>query len=60
MPPPPPRIAKEVYEVALEVAEHRVNRYWPAATNVAEKLMEVGYLTGEQVEEIVNGSELSE
>ena len=58
MPPPPPRTAKEAYEVALEVAEHRLNLYWPAITNVAEKLMEVGYHTGEQVEEIVDGSEL--
>jgi hypothetical protein len=59
-PPPPPslRTAKEAYEVALERAEHRVNVYWPVITNVAEKLMEVGYLTGEQVEEIVDGSEL--
>ena len=58
LPPPLPRTAKEAYEVALEVAEHRLNLYWPAITNVAEKLMEVGYLTGEQVEEMVDVSEL--
>ncbi len=57
--PPLPRTAKEAYEVALKVAEDRVNVYWPVITNVAEKLIEVGYLTGEQVKEIVDASEPS-
>jgi hypothetical protein len=41
-------------------AEHRANVYWPSITNVAEKLMGVGYLTGEEVEEMVFGCEVFE
>jgi len=55
LPPPPPRTSKEAFEVALRAAEDRVTLYWPVITEVAEKLMQDGYLTGEQVEEIVFG-----
>ncbi len=56
--PAPPRTAKEAFEAALGAAKHRVNLYWPAITDVAEKLMEIGHLTGEEVEEIVYKSEI--
>ena len=56
MPPSLPRTGKEAFELAPRVAEYRVNLYWPEITNVAQKLMEVGYLTGEEVEAIVSGS----
>jgi hypothetical protein len=55
--PPLPRTAKEAFEVALRAAEERVNTNWPAITNVAEKLMDASYLTGDEVEEIVSSSE---
>ena len=57
MPPPPPRTAKEAFEVALRAAEERVNSNWPTIANVAEKLMDAGYLTGDEVEEIVFSSQ---
>ena len=53
LPPPPPKTGEEAFEAALRAAEHRVNLYWPTIENVAEKLMQIGYLTGEEVEEIV-------
>jgi hypothetical protein len=61
--PPPPRIpstGEEVFEVALEEAERLVDSCWRAITAVAERLMEVGYLAGEEVLEIVVGSDPSE
>jgi hypothetical protein len=56
--PPLPRTAKEAFEVALGAAEERVNTNWPAIVTVAEKLMDAGYLTGDEVEEVVFSSEL--
>jgi hypothetical protein len=56
LPPSPPRTGEEAFELALSAAGHRVNLCWPEITNVAERLMEVGYLTGEEVEDIVFGS----
>ena len=56
LPPSLPRTGEEAYELALSTAEQKINLYWPEITNVAEKLMEVGYLTGEEVEEIILGS----
>jgi hypothetical protein len=56
LPPSLPRTGEEAYELALSAAERRVNLCWPEITNVAERLMEVGYLTGEEVEDIVFGS----
>ena len=61
--PPPPRIpstGEEVFEVALEEAERLVDTCWRAITAVAERLMEVGCLSGEEVLEIVFGSDPSE
>jgi hypothetical protein len=61
--PPPPRIpsiGEEVFEVALREAERLVASCWWAITAVAERLIEVGYLSGEEVQEIVFGSEPSE
>ena len=58
MTPPLPRTAKEAFEVALGAAEERVNTNWPAIVTVAEKLMDAGYLTGDEVEEVVFSSEL--
>jgi hypothetical protein len=37
-----------------------VDSYWWAITAVAEKLIEEGYLSGEEVEEIVFGSDSSD
>jgi hypothetical protein len=56
-PPLPPRTAKEAFEVALRAAEEKVDTNWPAITNVAEKLMDAGYLTGDEVKEIVANSD---
>lgn len=53
LPLPPPRTAQEAFEEALRATEEIVNSYWPEITNVAHKLMETGYLTGEEVEEIM-------
>ncbi len=61
--PPPPRIpstGEEVFEVALREAEQLVDSCWWAITAVAERLIEVGYLSGEEVLEIVFGSDPSE
>jgi hypothetical protein len=61
--PPPPRIpstGEEVFEVALEEAGRLVDSCWRAITAVAERLMEVGCLSGEEVLEIVVGSDPSE
>jgi len=55
--PPPLRTAKEAFEVALRAAEERVNSNWPTISNVAEKLMDAGYLPGDEVKEIVASSE---
>jgi hypothetical protein len=61
--PPPPRIpstGEEVFEVALREAERLVDSCWRAITAVAERLMEeVGSLSGEEVLEIVVGSDPS-
>jgi hypothetical protein len=57
---PIPSTGEEAFEAALRGAEYFVDEYWSKITAVAEKLMEVGYLTGEQVEEIVFGSDPSE
>jgi hypothetical protein len=54
----PPSTEEEAFELAFEAAEKSVNRCWPAIENVAERLIEVGYLTGEKVEEIVLNSGL--
>jgi hypothetical protein len=61
--PPPPRIpstGEEVFEVALRETEQLVDSCWWAITAVAERLIEVGYLSGEEVLEIVVGSDPSE
>jgi hypothetical protein len=61
--PPPPRIpstGEEVFEVALEEAERLVDSWWWAIAAVAERLIEEGYLSGEEVQQIVFGSEPSE
>jgi hypothetical protein len=61
--PPLPRIpstGEEVFEVALEEAGRLVDSFWWAITAVAEKLIEVGYLSGEEVLEIMLGSDPSE
>jgi hypothetical protein len=42
--PQPPKTGKVAFELALKQAKHRVDRYWPAIRNVAEKLRQVGYL----------------
>jgi hypothetical protein len=55
-----PSTGEEAFEAALRGAEDFVDEYWSEIRAVAEKLMEVGCLTGEQVEEIVFGSDLSE
>jgi hypothetical protein len=60
--PPLPRIpstGEEAFEMALREAEPLVDAYWGEITAVAEKLMEVGYLSGEEVEEIVFGFDAS-
>lgn len=56
--PPFPRMpstGEEAFELALREAERLVDSYWRAITAVAERLMEVGYLSGEGVQEIVFG-----
>lgn len=52
--------AKEAFELALEAAEHRVNGCWSEIEDVAEKLMQDGYLSGDEVTEIVFGSAISQ
>jgi hypothetical protein len=56
--PPLPQIlstGEEAFEAALREAERFVDSHWWEITAVAEKLMEVGYLSGEEVQEIVFG-----
>jgi hypothetical protein len=55
-----PSTGEEAFEAALRETECLVDEYWSEIRAVAEKLMEVGCLTGEQVEEIVFGSDPSE
>jgi hypothetical protein len=61
--PPLPQIpstGEEVFEIALREAERLVDSFWWEITAVAERLIEVGYLSGEEVQEIVFGSDPSE
>ena len=61
--PPLPQIpstGEEAFEIALRDAERLVDSCWWAITAVAERLIEVGYLSGEEVQEIVFGSDPSE
>ena len=61
--PPLPQIpstGEEAFEIALRDAESLVDSCWWAITAVAERLIEVGYLSGEEVQEIVFGSDPSE
>jgi hypothetical protein len=58
--PQTPSTGEEAFKAALRETEHLVDQYWWAITAVAKRLMEVGYLTGEEVEEIVFGSDPSE
>jgi hypothetical protein len=58
--PPLPSTGEEAFKIALREAESLVDSYWWAITAVAERLMEVGYLSGEEVLEIVVGSDPSE
>jgi hypothetical protein len=55
-PPPPPSTEEDAYVEALEIAEQKVHLWWATIENVAEKLMEIGHLTGKEVEEIVSDS----
>ena len=55
-----PSTGEEAFEIALRDAERLVDSYWWAITAVAEMLIEVGYLSGEEVQEIVFGSDPSE
>jgi transcriptional regulator with XRE-family HTH domain len=50
----------EVFKIVLREAKSLVDSYWWAITAVAERLTEVGYLSGEEVQEIVFGSDPSE
>lgn len=56
----PPSTPEEAFEQALSAAEQRVDLSWPAIEKVAERLMEVGRLSGDEVEEIVMNSGLFE
>jgi hypothetical protein len=56
----PPSTPEEAFEQALSAAEQRVDVCWPAIEDVAERLVEVGHLTGEEVEEIVMNSGMLE
>jgi hypothetical protein len=61
--PPLPQIpstGEEAFEIVLREAKSLVDSYWWAITAVAERLIEVGYLSGEEVQEIVFGSDPSE
>jgi hypothetical protein len=61
--PPLPQIpstGEEAFEIVLREAKSLVDSYWWAITAVAESLIEVGYVSGEEVQEIVFGSEPSE
>ena len=59
MPEGTPSTGEQAFAVALREAERLVDQYWWAITAVSERLMEVGYVSGEKVEEIVFGSEPS-
>jgi hypothetical protein len=54
-----PSTGEEVFEVALREAESLVEWYWGVIATVAERLMEKGYLTGDEGEAIVFDSEPS-
>jgi hypothetical protein len=61
--PPLPQIpstGEEAFEIVLREAKSLVGSYWRTITAVAESLMEVGFLSGEEVREIVFGSDPSE
>jgi hypothetical protein len=58
--PPIPSTGEEAFEIALRDAKRLVGSYWWAITAVAERLTEVGYVSGEEVQEIVFGSDPSE
>jgi hypothetical protein len=51
---------EEVFEAAGRETERLVDEYWSEIVAVAERLMKVGHLTGEQVEEMVFGPDPSE
>lgn len=55
-----PSTGEEAFEIVLREAKSLVDSYWWAITAVAERLIEVGYLSGEEVQEIVFGSDPSE
>jgi hypothetical protein len=58
--PPLPQIpstGEEVFEIALRDAESLLDSYWWAIAAVAERLVEKGYLTGDEVEAIVREKE---
>ena len=58
--PPLPQIpstGEEAFERALREAESLIESYWWALAAVAERLLEKGYLTGEEVEAIVDEKE---
>jgi hypothetical protein len=61
--PPLPQIpstGEEAFEIALRDAEGLVDSYWWEITVVAARLIEVGHVSGEEVQEIVFGSDPSE
>jgi hypothetical protein len=55
-----PRTGEEAFEIALRDAQGLVDSYWWEITAVAARLIEVGYVSGEEVQEIVFGSDPSE
>ena len=57
--PQTPSTTREAYEIALREAESLVEAYWGVIATVAERLIEKGYLTGDEVEAIVFDSEPS-
>jgi hypothetical protein len=55
-----PSTGEQAFKAALREAERLVDQYWWAITAVAERLIEKGYLTGEEAEDIVFGFDPSE